>query len=297
MNTYSDFCKTYLPVIDAALEDSISFAFQDSRAEIEEAMRYVLLGKGKRFRPLLCFLTFSLFKHDLSPIVPYAIATEMLHTFSLIHDDLPSIDNDDFRRGVPTCHKQFDEAIAVLTGDSLNTLAFDHISHTLPSIFGYEKTVAAIQQLSRAIGIRGMIGGEVIDIRSHTFPPSISSLKHLHKLKTGCLIQASIIGSAILADAHSSDISILTSIGLDLGLLFQISDDILDTTQSFEVLGKTPNKDILQKKLTYVSLLGLEGAIQEKNKLASDLQESLCKLSVDTSLFSDLIAFVGQRNR
>jgi geranylgeranyl diphosphate synthase, type II len=252
--------KEYKQLIDEKLISYSTFKVNDTRALLEDAMQYSLSAKAKRIRPLLTIATFLMFSKDITKIMPIACAIEMIHTYSLIHDDLPAMDNDDFRRGKPTCHKKFGEDMAILAGDTLNSLAFEIISHELPKYYDDHKTIKAINLLSSTCGVLGMAGGQVMDIKGSKEMQDEVYLKSMHMLKTGALIKASIIIPAILESADDIILFNLTNFGHHLGLLFQIMDDVLDVSGSEKKLGKSINKDKEQDKLTYVQLYGMDGA-------------------------------------
>lgn len=220
-------------------------------ASLSKAMRYSVLAGGKRFRPMLCLEAAKLFNADLRSVMPAACAIEMIHTFTLVHDDLPAMDNSDLRRGKPSCHKVFGEDIAILAGDALNTLAFEIIAkHCKPT-----KTAVVAAELSGAL--LKVVKGQVIDLESEGKKITYEKLQEMHLLKTSALIEASLRIGAILANAFDRDITALTKYGRHLGLAFQITDDILDSTSISRVLGKPAGQDLENKKSTYVSLLGL----------------------------------------
>ncbi len=234
---------------------------------IHTAMRYSVFAGGKRIRPILCLETARIFSEDVSHAHFPACALEFIHTYSLIHDDLPALDNDDLRRGKPTCHKKFGDAIAILAGDALLTLAFETIGKSTVSA---ERRVAMLTEISTAAGtVNGMVGGQVADIEAegHQVRPEI--LEYIHRSKTAALIRASVTAGAISAGAAAHDVARLRSFGETIGWAFQVTDDILDVTESSSALGKTAGKDIAQQKATYPSVFGLEKSYQIANKLAS----------------------------
>jgi len=295
MTNFKDFSELHLPHINSTLEKSIENIFSDSRAPLQEAVAYALNAEGKRVRPLLCISVYNLFHKDISPVLHFSVAVEIIHTYSLIHDDLPALDNDDLRRGKPTVHKQFDEATAILAGDTLNTLAFDYLAKNLPLHFSAESSLSAIQILGENSGLHGMIGGQMLDLQAEGKDATFDELKQVHNLKTGKLIETCFSAPAILAGASEEERSILTQFGTKLGLLFQITDDILDVTSDAQTLGKTPNKDIEQNKLTYVSFLGLEGAVKEKDTVFTDALSLLDRLDLDTKTLREIASFIHSR--
>lgn len=223
-------------------------------------MRYSIFAGGKRIRPLLSLAAAESIAGDggVDRALTFACAVEMIHTFSLIHDDLPAMDNDDLRRGRPTCHKKFDEATAILAGDALHTLAFDHVSHA-PNVDA-AKCLRAVRVLSRACGPQGLIGGQMDDLLFEGTKADAMALDRMHRAKTGALIMASVEGGAIFAGATDDELQVLRRFSEPLGLAFQIVDDILDELGTVEELGKTPGKDRRSGKTTYVALHGLDAA-------------------------------------
>lgn len=258
---------------------------------IHEAMRYSVLNGGKRLRAILALMTGELFGTPSSRIMPYACALEMVHSYSLIHDDLPAMDNDDFRRGKPTSHKVFGEAMAILAGDALLTYAFQIIADKIQNNSVAPKLVS---ELSHAAGSVGMVGGQVLDIQNenktgHTSKASQQYigvqgksplnrgdlLREIHLRKTAAMIVASCRGGAIISDASNNQLSAITSYARNFGLAFQIVDDILDISGSKAQLGKTPGKDAKLHKLTYPALKGLKASYQETKYLIKQAKNSL----------------------
>ncbi len=230
---------------------------RDMPARLREAMEYSLLAGGKRLRPVLCLTTAGMFGVSRQHAVPFAAAFEMIHTYSLIHDDLPCMDNDDLRRGRPTNHKAFDEATALLAGDALVTDAFWFMTEAGASI-AQDKVLAAIREAAHAAGSAGMVGGQVLDMEmTGEKAVQLERLQHLHALKTGALIRAACTTGALLGGADDSALRAVGRYGTSLGLAFQIVDDILDVTGDAKTLGKTPGKDAALGKVTYPSLIGL----------------------------------------
>lgn len=235
-----------------------------------DAMRYSLLAGGKRIRPVL-MLEFYKICGGENNILPIACCVEMIHTYSLIHDDLPCMDNDDFRRGKPSCHKKYGEAIALLAGDALNTVPFEIITNEAKKgTISYKTAVMLISELSKAIGVNGMIGGQVIDIEHNNQIIDIDTLKTLDRLKTGALIKAAVKMGCILADADDKKIKFAEKYAENIGLAFQIIDDILDVTSTFDKLGKPINSDKEKLKTTFVSVYGLEKSKQIADNLTED---------------------------
>ena len=227
---------------------------------IEEAMRYMVLDAGKRLRPLLCLWTHDALEGvNRDACLDVACAIECLHTYSLIHDDLPCMDDDDMRRGKPSCHKKYGEAVAVLAGDALLTLSFDILVSTGErwKLAG-GVVVDATRVVSRAAGTSGLIGGQVLDITSDTFEPTADLVEKIHAMKTAALISASMETGAVLAGAPAAERERIRLAGVWAGRAFQIVDDVLDLESDGQTLGKTPGKDVRDGKLTYPSLVGIE---------------------------------------
>jgi geranylgeranyl diphosphate synthase, type II len=232
---------------------------------IHQAMRYSVFAGGKRIRPILCLETARIFSGDITPAFHPACAIEFIHTYSLIHDDLPALDNDDLRRGKPTCHKKFGEATAILAGDALLTLAFETIA---AAPVDPARRVAMVSEIASAAGtVNGMVGGQVADLEAEGKRVAPEMLEYIHKSKTAALIRASVASGALCAGAPEDDVQRLRRFGDAIGWLFQITDDILDVEESSAALGKTAGKDLAQQKATYPAIHGLE----RSRKIASDL--------------------------
>ena len=260
--------------ISAVLESILKTSARPDR--LLEAMNYSLMAEGKRFRPVLCVAAAEAVGGDLEDVLPAACALEMVHTYSLIHDDLPAMDDDALRRGQPTCHKAFDEATAILAGDALLTLAFQ----TLSSIAAGRdqqavKWLRVIQLISHAAGYCGMIQGQMLDIASEGSQLTLNELKSLHRLKTGALIEVSSRCGAELVDANSSQIQLLESYAQYIGLAFQVTDDILNVEGDPAIMGKAVGTDKLRQKSTYPSLLGLEESKTFARKLIDNALQAL----------------------
>jgi geranylgeranyl diphosphate synthase type II len=224
---------------------------------IHRAMRYSLMAGGKRIRPILCLEAARTLSDSVEGVEAAACSLEFIHTYSLIHDDLPALDNDDFRRGKPTCHKVFGDAMAILAGDALLTIAFQVLSE-LPLVSA-EIRVAMIRELSTAAGtVGGMIGGQVADIEGERQIPNAELLDTIHRAKTGALLRASVRMGALYAGGTAEQVAQLSAFGEHVGLAFQIVDDILDVEESSEALGKTAGKDAQQQKITFPAVYGLE---------------------------------------
>jgi len=234
---------------------------------IHRAMRYSVFAGGKRIRPILCLETARIFDADVSSAFYPGCAVEFIHTYSLIHDDLPALDNDDLRRGKPTCHKKFGEATAILAGDALLTLAFETIAASpVPA----DRRVAMIAEISAAAGtINGMVGGQVADLEAEGRRVGPETLEYIHRSKTAALIRASIASGALSAGAPAGDVASLRRFGETIGWAFQVTDDILDVEESSATLGKTAGKDIARQKATYPAVFGLPRSHEIANELAN----------------------------
>jgi geranylgeranyl diphosphate synthase type II len=256
--------------VDAALERWVP-PESTLPESIHKAMRYSLFAGGKRIRPILCMASAEAVSDLAAGIESCACTLELIHTYSLIHDDLPALDNDDLRRGVPTCHKVFGDAMAILAGDALLTLAFQVLAQMdCPD----HRKVALIAELSTAAGtVGGMIGGQVCDIEGEGQNPDAALLEAIHRAKTGALLRASLRMGAIYAGADDEQLRALACYGEHVGLAFQIVDDVLDVEQSSEALGKTAGKDAQQHKITFPAVYGLERSRQmaEEERLAAHL--------------------------
>jgi geranylgeranyl diphosphate synthase, type II len=261
-----DFFEQNLHLVDAALEHFLPSAATPPPS-IHEAMRYSVFAGGKRIRPILCLEAARIFASDVSPALHPACAIEFIHTYSLIHDDLPALDDDDLRRGKPTCHKKFGEAIAILAGDALLTLAFETIGRTPVDA---DLRVKMLTEVAASAGtVDGMVGGQVADLEAEGKGVGPATLEYIHRSKTAALIRASVTAGAICAGAPSDDVSRLRHFGETVGWAFQVTDDILDVEESSAALGKTAGKDVAQQKATYPSVFGLERSHQIANDLSA----------------------------
>ncbi len=249
--------KTYLSrrkqLVEAGLEEIFPVA-SGLQKRVIEAARYSLFAGGKRLRPILCLASAEVVGADIEPVLPAACALEMIHTYSLIHDDLPAMDNDNFRRGVPTNHKVFGEAIAILAGDALLTEAFEYF---VLSGVSSDKVTEVIRIAVKAAGYRGMIGGQVIDLECAGRKVDLATVEYMHIHKTGALLSASLEIGAILGGGDRVQTSSLKNYGHHIGLAFQITDDLLDVEGDPALMGKTPGSDAAKNKMTYPALLGI----------------------------------------
>lgn len=267
----ADYLATRQQWVESALDRSIEVVYPE---QIYESMRYSLLGGGKRLRPILCLAACELAGGSPEIALPTACALEMIHTMSLIHDDLPAMDNDDYRRGQLTNHKVYGEDIAILAGDALLAYAFQYVAqqtHGIPA----ERVLEVIARLGHAVAATGLVGGQVVDLESEGKQIPIETLEFIHTHKTGALLEVSVVSGGILAGADLDLVAGLTRYARDIGLAFQIIDDILDVTATTEQLGKTAGKDLEAAKATYPSLWGLEVSRQKAQELIQSAQMAL----------------------
>jgi geranylgeranyl pyrophosphate synthase len=299
----SDAFRSYLAAARVAVDgelDRLLPAAGEPSARLHEAMRYGLFAGGKRLRPALCLLAGELYGGDRESLLPGAAALEMVHTFSLIHDDLPALDDDDLRRGQPTVHRRYDEATALLVGDGLLALAMTVLVSEPPAMAA-ERRLWAARVVGRAVGSMGMIGGQMADLEAErTWPEEArAALESIHRRKTGALIVASMRIGGIYAGAGEEADGLLTALAERLGLMFQISDDILDVEGSDETLGKTAGKDARANKLTYPALLGLEESRRLLGRIADEAGDLVARLPGEAGedVVLSLIRFVATRDR
>lgn len=264
---------------------------------ILEAMNYSILAGGKRLRPMLMIETYRLFGGKAKIIEPFAAAIEMIHTYSLVHDDLPAIDNDDYRRGKKTTHTVYGEAMGILTGDALLNFAYE----TAAKAFSMEADGAdvgrAFQVLTGKAGIYGMVGGQVADVESEGEAVSMDRLSFIYRLKTGALIEAAMVTGAVLAGASVSEQQLIEQVAADIGMAFQIQDDILDVTSTLEVLGKPIGSDQKNQKATYVTLMGMDKAKEKAKELFAEAMDRLESLSVKNPFLSELLRALVRREK
>lgn len=262
--------------VDKALNDYFHHK-GDYNKLIYEAMAYSINVGGKRIRPMLSLLTYSIYKDNIEDILEIALAIEMIHSYSLIHDDLPAMDNDDLRRGMPTNHIKYGEAVAILAGDALLNEAMNII---MKFAFNQgEKAVKAGKIIFEAAGAEGMIGGQLVDIISEGKKIDLNTLNYMHSKKTGALIKASVLSGAVMGEASDADFKVLEEYGEKLGLAFQIKDDILDVTESTEMLGKPAKSDEENSKSNYVSIYGIDKCKEFCDELTKDCNELLDKIN------------------
>jgi geranylgeranyl diphosphate synthase, type II len=258
--------------VEAALDQSIPIVYPE---KIYEAMRYSLMAGGKRLRPILCLATCELTGGTLEMAMPTACALEMIHTMSLIHDDLPSMDNDDYRRGKLTNHKVYGEDVAILAGDGLLAYAFEFIAVRTCQV-PPDRVLQVVARVGRAVSAAGLVGGQVVDLEVEGKPDvSVETLNFIHRHKTAALLEASVVSGAVLAGATDTEIERLTQYAQDIGLAFQIVDDVLDLTATQEQLGKTAGKDLQAQKATYPSLWGIEESKRQAQALVEAAKAEL----------------------
>ena len=283
----STYLKERQAQVEAALDRSLPLGYPE---KIYEAMRYSLLAGGKRLRPILCLATCELMGGTMEMAMPTACALEMIHTMSLIHDDLPAMDNDDYRRGKLTNHKVYGEDMAILAGDGLLAYAFEYVAtHTkdVPA----ERVLQVIARLGRTVGAAGLVGGQVVDLESEgKSDVQEETLNYIHTHKTGALLETCVVCGGILAGATDADIERLSRYAQNIGLAFQIIDDILDITATQEELGKTAGKDLQAQKATYPSLWGLEAS---KAKAQELIEEAIAQLEPFGERSQPLIALAN----
>jgi geranylgeranyl diphosphate synthase type II len=271
--------KNYLvtrqKLIDRALDRYLPKA-NTKPGTLHKAMRYSLFAGGKRLRPILCLAAAEACRGKINDALPLACALECIHTYSLVHDDLPSMDNDDFRRGRPTCHKVFGEGIAVLAGDALLTIAFEIVSHAKARRYDMS---TLLREVAVAAGSQKLIAGQVADLEAEGKNVQRRELKFIHENKTAAILRTSVRLGAMSANADTKKLSAITTFGQRLGLAFQVIDDILDVTQTSEILGKSAGKDVAAKKATYPAVIGLEKSRAEAKRLTREAHNALSVFS------------------
>ena len=278
---------------DTALERMLPSATQHP-VSIHRAMRHSVFAGGKRLRPILCMEAGRMVAGSLpAGMEDLGAALEMLHTYSLIHDDLPALDNDDLRRGRPTCHKVFGEAIAILAGDALQTQAYETLARLrCPA----EARVHIIEEIARATGtVDGMIGGQVVDLEAEHTKPDLKTLEYIHRSKTAALITASVVSGGLYAGGNDGVVEKLATFGKSIGLAFQIVDDVLDVTQTSEQLGKTAGKDTAAEKATYPALFGVDESLKKADALVQTALDSLDIFGSRADTLKALARFLVER--
>ncbi|HYJ90157.1 MAG TPA: farnesyl diphosphate synthase [Pyrinomonadaceae bacterium] len=278
-------------LVDAKLDELVPSG-ETAPARLYEAIRWSLFGGGKRFRPALVFATGRVFGADDEALLRTAAAVEMIHTYSLIHDDLPAMDDDDLRRGRATAHKKFDEATAILAGDALQAMAFEAMARD--EGLSESLRLRLVAELSVAAG--RMVAGQQLDLEAEGKPVDVNAIERIHRGKTGALIRFSVRAGGLIAGANIEEMRALTAFGEKLGLLFQITDDILDVTSTSEELGKTAGKDLVSNKATYPEVLGLEGSRALAKRIATEAMDVLKSLARDSVLLQDICLYVCDRS-
>ncbi|WP_126427515.1 polyprenyl synthetase family protein [Brevibacillus marinus] len=289
----------YLQEKAALIEQHLRTALEREEVPVRlyEAMAYSLLAGGKRLRPILVLAVLEALGKPVERGIPFAVALEMIHTYSLIHDDLPAMDDDDWRRGKPTNHKVFGEATAILAGDALLTRAFASIAEAYlhhPEVKP-EHVLRLIAELGRRAGAPGMVGGQMADMEGEGRSLDLTELEYIHRHKTGDLLVAALRGAAYLADASPELVEALTRYGMNIGLAFQIQDDILDVEGDTAQLGKTAGSDLARQKATYPALIGLEASKQKLAQLIAEAKEALTEAGLGDSMLMPLADYIMER--
>lgn len=267
---------------------------------IFEAMNYSVRAGGKRLRPILMEETYHMFGGSSAVIEPFMAAIEMIHTYSLVHDDLPAMDNDEYRRGKKTTHAVYGEAMGILAGDALLNLAYETAAKAFDMEVADARVARAITVLAKKAGVYGMVGGQVVDVeseKSDDCPITREKLDFIYRLKTGALIESSMMIGAILAGASSDEVSRVEQIAAKLGLAFQIQDDVLDVTSTLEVLGKPVGSDEKNNKATYVTFEGLDKAVSDVERISKDAEEQLDDLGYDDAFLKELFEYLIHREK
>ena len=266
---------------------------QDTPARLHEAMRYAVFGGGKRLRPVLALAAFEVTGGAGDAVLAPACATELIHAYSLIHDDLPAMDDDDVRRGRPSCHRAFDEATAILAGDALLTLAFGIVAREERLSAGARVAIAA--ELAWANGSSGMVGGQMADMEGEGREPSLEAVEFIHTNKTARPIRAALVAGALAAGAGGPELARLAEFGEKIGLAFQVADDLLDVTGSADEMGKAVGKDGTRGKMTYPSVAGMEGASRRARELVDEALSAIASFGGDAWPLRELARFVVER--
>lgn len=267
---------------------------------IFEAMNYSVRAGGKRLRPILMEETYHMFGGSSAVIEPFMAAIEMIHTYSLVHDDLPAMDNDEYRRGKNTTHAVYGEAMGILAGDALLNLAYETAAKAFDMEVADARVARAFTVLAKKAGVYGMVGGQVVDVeseKSDDCPITREKLDFIYRLKTGALIESSMMIGAILAGASSDEVSRVEQIAAKLGLAFQIQDDVLDVTSTLEVLGKPVGSDEKNNKATYVTFEGLDKAVSDVERISKEAEEQLDDLGYDDAFLKELFEYLIHREK
>jgi geranylgeranyl pyrophosphate synthase len=294
VSNLDEFLSESSRIVDESLDGLIPLTDAEPR-RLHEAIRWSLFAGGKRFRPALVFAVGRVFDAPVERLLRTASAIEMIHTYSLIHDDLPSMDNDDLRRGRLTCHKKFDEATAILAGDVLETLAFQTVAED--TTLSPETRVELIAEIARAAGTpHGMVAGQQLDLEAEGKDATIDEIERIHRLKTGALISGCARAGVIIGSGTPDERRAVAEYAANLGLLFQITDDLLDVTRTTEDLGKTARKDLTAKKATYPSVYGIEETATHAEKLCDAAVAALEPVERETGLLGDIARHILQRS-
>lgn len=284
--------KKYTDIVDKQLDKYLD-PKDNPQGIIYEAMRYSVFAGGKRLRPVLMLLTCEMCGGDINEVLPFACALEMIHTYSLIHDDLPAMDNDDLRRGKPTSHKQFGEATAILAGDALLNKAFEVVSQYSGN--NSDRAIKAINILAVSSGTEGMIGGQIVDMQSEGRDITLDELRYLHLNKTGAIIRSACKIGAVMSGADSVEIKAVDEFSENLGIAFQIQDDILDVTGTEAELGKPIGSDAEEGKNTYVSLLGLQKSKDMSEEYSKKAKQALDIFGEKANTLKELTDYLTDR--
>jgi geranylgeranyl diphosphate synthase type II len=292
MNRLIAYMEQKLPLVNQGLEKILPRATIEP-GTLHEAMRYSVLGGGKRIRPLMCLMSAEACGGNMVGLLPAACALELVHTYSLVHDDLPAMDNDDMRRGRLTCHKAFNDAVAVLVGDALLTLAFEVIAESCEPVVAAKACLC----LARGAGHAGMVGGQALDIESEGTEPELDKINLIDRWKTGSLMAAACRIGGIIAGADDKKLEALGVYGSAFGIMYQVTDDLMDIEKTSEELGKTAGKDQKQKKLTYPAAIGVEASRELARKKASEASAALKGLGKEAVMLRLLVDYTLERSK
>ena len=295
MNSVDSIISAYLPRIEENLS-ALTPASHHTDEKLVAACRYSLLNGGKRLRPILVYLTAELFNADNADLDRIACAIECVHSYSLVHDDLPAMDDDELRRGRPTCHIAYDEATAILVGDALQCLAFETITESQLNGTNVNNQLKIVNTLANASGLLGMCGGQALDIAATDSVITLTQLELVHKLKTGALLKSAIKMGALAGNANELEIAALARYAEAIGLAFQVQDDILDVEGDTHTLGKPQGSDIEANKATYPALLGIEGAKDKARNLVNQAIDALSEIDADTGRLKAIAEYIIARD-
>lgn len=295
MNSVDSIISAYLPRIEENLS-ALTPASHHTDEKLVAACRYSLLNGGKRLRPILVYLTGELFNADNADLDRIACAIECIHSYSLVHDDLPAMDDDELRRGRPTCHIAYDEATAILVGDALQCLAFETITESQFNGTTVNNQLKIVNTLANASGLLGMCGGQALDIAATDSVITLTQLEQVHKLKTGALLKSAIKMGALAGNANELEIAALARYAEAIGLAFQVQDDILDVEGDTHTLGKPQGSDIEANKATYPALLGIEGAKDKARNLVNHAINALSEIDADTGRLKAIAEYIIARD-